>query len=84
MKYDCFHCYYYIILLLLLYYYYYIITIKGQLLYILELTVGFETNISKTAERKEQNYADQIENLQGRCEQHETARSLRNNLKGKS
>lgn len=42
-----------------------IVVIKGNLLYILELTVGFETNISKNAERKEQKYADLIENLRG-------------------
>ena len=29
-----------------------IVVIKGNLLYILEPTVGFETNISKNAERK--------------------------------
>ena len=57
-----------------------IVIIKGKLLYILELTVGFETNISKNAERKEQKYADLIENLQGRREQNKYEKVLFVNL----
>ena len=49
-------------------------------MYILELTVGFETNISKNAERKEQKYADLIENLQGRREQNKHEKVLFVNL----
>ena len=56
------------------------VIIKGKLLYILELTVGFETNISKNAERKEQKYADLIENLQGRREQNKYEKVLFVNL----
>ena len=41
-----------------------IVVIKGNFLYTLALTVGFETNISKNAERKKQKYAGLIENLQ--------------------
>ena len=40
-----------------------IVATKGNSLYILELTVEFETNISKNAERKEQKYANLIETL---------------------
>ena len=54
--------------------------IKGKLLYILELTVGFETNISKNAERKEQKYADLIENLQRSGEQNKYEKVLFVNL----
>ena len=46
-----------------------IVVIKGNLLYILEPTVGFETNISKNAERKKQKYGGLIENLQ-RSDEH--------------
>ena len=42
-----------------------IVVIKENLLYIVELTVGFETNISKNAERKEQKYTDLIESFKG-------------------
>ena len=40
-----------------------IVVTKGNSLYIMDLTVGFETNISKNAERKEQKYANLIETL---------------------
>ena len=56
------------------------VVINGQLLYILELTVGFETNIFKNAERKEQNYADLIKNLQGHREQNKYEKVLFVNL----
>ena len=57
-----------------------IVVIKGKLLYILELTVGFETNISKNAERKEQKYSDLIENLQRSGEKNKYEKVLFVNL----
>ena len=53
-----------------------IVVIKGNLLYIVELTVGSETNISRNAERKEQKYTDRIENLQGCREQNKYEKFL--------
>ena len=64
--------------------------IKGNSLYILELTIRFETNISKNAERKEQKYANLIEILHESRDQNKYEevrfvqfifRSFRNNWK---
>ena len=46
----------------------------------IELTAGFEANISKNAERKEHKYADLIETLQGSHEKNEYERVLFANL----
>ena len=56
------------------------VIIKGNLLYILELTVGFETNISKNAERKKQKYGGLIENLQRNHEHNKCEKVLFVNL----
>ena len=54
--------------------------IKGNLLYVLVLTTGFETNISNNAEREEQKYVDLIENLHISREQNRSENVLTVNL----
>ena len=56
-----------------------IVIIKGNLLYILELTIGFESSISKNVERKKI-YTDLIENLHRSCDQKEHEKVLFVNL----
>ena len=57
-----------------------IVEIKGNLLYVLVLTTGFETNISNNAESEEQKYADLIENLHISREQNKSENVLLANL----
>ena len=40
-----------------------LIVIKGSDMFIMELTIGFETNMSKNADRKQRHYLDLIENI---------------------
>ena len=40
-----------------------LIVIKGSDIFIMELTIGFETNMSKIADRKQRHYHDLIENI---------------------
>ena len=39
-----------------------LIVIKGSDMFIMELTIGFETNMSKNADRKQRHYRDLVEN----------------------
>ena len=69
---SCYYYYYYYYYHYYHYYYHYyhyyhdIIIVERDTVYIFELTVGFETNISTNSERKKNNYSQLLEDLKSR------------------